>query len=81
MNPTRTAEWRYPTEVAMLLTYYCPKCQNIRQFIVENAAPVKCGRLTVDVLDGFAGEFNIQSCDGQLMPVRNIHFVIQDPDK
>jgi hypothetical protein len=64
----------------MLLTYYCPKCHSIRQFIVEDAPPVKCGRLTEKVLDALTGEFSIEACDGELLPVRNVNFIIQDPE-
>ena len=69
------------SEGRMLLTYYCPKCQSIRQFIVEDTPPLRCGRLNMEIVDGFAGDFTIEACDGDLLPVRNIHFIIQDPDR
>lgn len=65
----------------MLKTYYCPKCQHLRQFFLERSdkEPRVCGHL--DPADGYAGVApNVpwHICQGVLLPVVNVFSIVSE---
>jgi len=65
----------------MLKTYYCPRCQHIRQFFIEHGEklPTICGHLAQAPFKVFFDEPPSaiwEVCRGTLLPVANVDHIV-----
>jgi hypothetical protein len=68
---------------AVLKTYYCPKCQHLRQFYVERGEkePLVCGKLhqvITDLPDSISTNVSFAYCTGTLLPVVNVERIVPE---